>query len=237
MPKIFTTLDKIKPAYDITYKVVLFICKLLLIADILITTMSVIGRYVSFIPDPAWSEEVVLTCMSYMAVLSAAPVSYTHLLGGVLYCDRETVDKIEKMKVCTCLNPLHTAMSIYGCMLGYTLISAEMADEDLRSFIQKIGYIEAMPVVVDPGVLNPYEFIGAVINRRLPNPFMPDAPQRIATDTSQKLAIRFGETIKAYQARGLDKSNLVPVSYTHLDVYKRQTLASPPPKVNSRLLA
>ena len=130
-------------------------------------------------------------------------------LGGVLYCDRETVDKIEKMKVCTCLNPLHTAMSIYGCMLGYTLISAEMADEDLRSFIQKIGYIEAMPVVVDPGVLNPYEFIGAVINRRLPNPFMPDAPQRIATDTSQKLAIRFGETIKAYQARGLDKSNLV----------------------------
>ena len=130
-------------------------------------------------------------------------------LGGVLYCDHETVDKIEKMKVCTCLNPLHTAMSIYGCMLDYTLISAEMADEDLRSFIQKIGYIEAMPVVVDPGVLNPYEFIGAVINRRLPNPFMPDAPQRIATDTSQKLAIRFGETIKAYEARGLDKSNLV----------------------------
>ena len=130
-------------------------------------------------------------------------------LGGVLYCDRETVDKIEKMKVCTCLNPLHTAMSIYGCMLDYTLISAEMADEDLRSFIQKIGYIEAMPVVVDPGVLNPYEFIGAVINRRLPNPFMPDAPQRIVTDTSQKLAIRFGETIKAYEARGLDKSNLV----------------------------
>jgi fructuronate reductase len=27
---------------------------------------------------------------------------------------------------------------------------------------------------------------------------MPDAPQRIATDTSQKIPIRFGETIKAY---------------------------------------
>ena len=72
MPKIFTTLDKIKPAYDITYKVVLFICKRLLIADILITTVSVLGRYVPFIPDPSWSEEMVLTCMSYMAVLSAA---------------------------------------------------------------------------------------------------------------------------------------------------------------------
>ena len=129
-------------------------------------------------------------------------------LGGALYTTRETVDKVETMKVTTCLNPLHTAMSIYGCMLGYTLISAEMQDADLRAFIQKIGYIEAMPVVVDPGVLNPYEFIGAVINRRLPNPFMPDAPQRIAMDTSQKLPIRFGETIKKYIARGLDMSNL-----------------------------
>ena len=135
-------------------------------------------------------------------------------LGGALYTTRETVDKVETMKVTTCLNPLHTAMALYGCMLGYTLISAEMADEDLRSFIQKIGYMEAMPVVVDPGVLNPYEFIGAVINRRLPNPFMPDAPQRIACDTSQKLPIRFGETLKKYVARGLDKSNLVLIPLT-----------------------
>ena len=135
-------------------------------------------------------------------------------LGGALYTTRETVDKVETMKVTTCLNPLHTAMSIYGCMLGYTLISAEMADEDLRPFIQKIGYMEAMPVVVDPGVLNPYEFIGAVINRRLPNPFMPDAPQRIAMDTSQKLPIRFGETIKKYLNRGLDMANLVLIPLT-----------------------
>ena len=135
-------------------------------------------------------------------------------LGGALYTTRETVDKVETMKVTTCLNPLHTAMSIYGCMLGYTLISAEMKDEDLRAFIQKIGYMEAMPVVTDPGVLNPYEFIGAVINRRLPNPFMPDAPQRIASDTSQKLPIRFGETIKKYIARGLDKQNLVLIPLT-----------------------
>lgn len=135
-------------------------------------------------------------------------------LGGALYTTRETVDKVETMKVTTCLNPLHTAMSIYGCMLDYTLISAEMADDDIRTFIQKIGYMEAMPVVTDPGVLNPYEFIGAVINRRLPNPFMPDAPQRIAMDTSQKLPIRFGETIKKYVARGLDMSNLVLIPLT-----------------------
>ena len=135
-------------------------------------------------------------------------------LGGALYTTRETVDKVETMKVTTCLNPLHTAMSIYGCLLGYTLISAEMQDPDLRSFIQKLGYIEAMPVVTDPGVLNPYEFIGAVIGRRLPNPFMPDAPQRIASDTSQKLSIRFGETIKKYISRRLDMDNLVLIPLT-----------------------
>ena len=64
--------DKLKPLYDLVYKVVLFICKILLIADICITSYAVVGRYVPFIKDPAWSEEVVLTLMSYMAVLSAA---------------------------------------------------------------------------------------------------------------------------------------------------------------------
>ena len=72
MKSFFDAVDKIKPIYDVAYKVVLFICKPLLVADILITSMSVLGRYVSFVPDPAWSEEIVLTLMSYMAVLSAA---------------------------------------------------------------------------------------------------------------------------------------------------------------------
>jgi fructuronate reductase len=65
-----------------------------------------------------------------------------------------------------------------------------------------------MPVVTDPGVLNPYEFIDEVINKRFPNPFMPDAPQRIAMDTSQKLPIRFGETLKKYVTRALNLEDL-----------------------------
>ena len=65
-------MQAMKKFYDIVYKIVMTICKLLLIADILITTMAILGRYISFIPDPSWSEEMVLTLMSYMAVLSAA---------------------------------------------------------------------------------------------------------------------------------------------------------------------
>ncbi len=120
--------------------------------------------------------------------------------AGVYFTDRETVNKVEKMKVCTCLNPLHTALAVFGCLLGYTLISAEMKDKDLPRLVRRIGYDEGLPVVVNPGIIDPRKFIDEVVGIRIPNPFMPDTPQRIATDTSQKLSIRFGETIKAYIA-------------------------------------
>lgn len=71
MPTIFKKLDKLKPVYDAAYKVVLSICKVLLIADILVTIYMVIGRYLPFIPAPVWGEQVVLTLMVYMTVLSA----------------------------------------------------------------------------------------------------------------------------------------------------------------------
>jgi len=129
--------------------------------------------------------------------------------AGIYMTDRETVNKVERMKVCTCLNPLHTAMSVMGCMLGYTKISDEMKDADIVAYIKRIGYVEGMPVVTDPGIISPKKFIDDVTERRLVNPFMPDTPQRIATDTSQKLAIRFGETVKMYMADPkLDVKNL-----------------------------
>ena len=74
-----------------------------------------------------------------------------------------------------------------------------MSNPILKRLVEIIGYEEGLPVVVDPGVIEPKKFIDEVVNVRIPNPFMPDSPQRIATDTSQKLGIRFGETIKAYQ--------------------------------------
>lgn len=121
--------------------------------------------------------------------------------AGVYFTDRETVEKVERMKVCTCLNPLHTSMAIFGCLLGYKLIADEMKDDCIVKLINKIGYDEGMPVVSNPGIISPEDFIKEVIKVRLPNPYIPDTPQRIATDTSQKVGIRFGETIKAYVER------------------------------------
>ena len=128
--------------------------------------------------------------------------------AGVYYATRETVERVERMKVTTCLNPLHTCLAVFGCLLNFETIWQEMNDEDLKALVNRIGYVEGMPVVTDPGIMSPKTFLGEVLTVRLPNCFLPDTPQRIATDTSQKLSIRFGETIKAYLEKGMDVSNL-----------------------------
>ncbi|MCT3399577.1 mannitol dehydrogenase family protein, partial [Lentilactobacillus hilgardii] len=74
----------------------------------------------------------------------------------------------------------------------------EVSDPDMLNLIKQIGYVEGLPVVTDPKVINPKKFIDQLVNKRLPNPYIPDMPQRIASDTSQKLAVRYGVTIQHY---------------------------------------
>lgn len=134
---------------------------------------------------------------------------------GIIYTNRETVDKTEKMKVCTCLNPLHTSLAVFGCILSYKTIHDEMDDAELCKLVKKLGYDEGIKVVVNPEVLDPKEFLDTVVTKRLVNPFMPDTPQRIACDTSQKIPIRFGETIKAYRKSDcLSTDDLIAIPLT-----------------------
>lgn len=72
MPDVFIKLRKFEKVYNFVYSVFMLICKLLLVADILITSWIVLARYIKVIPAPNWGEELILTLMSYMAVLSAA---------------------------------------------------------------------------------------------------------------------------------------------------------------------
>ena len=72
MPDVFVKLRKFEKVYNFVYSVFMLICKLLLVADILITSWIVLARYIKVIPAPNWGEELILTLMSYMAVLSAA---------------------------------------------------------------------------------------------------------------------------------------------------------------------
>jgi fructuronate reductase len=149
----------------------------------------------------------------YLVVEDAFPGGRPPLeAAGVFFADRDTVNRAERMKVSTCLNPLHTALAVFGCLLGYTSIWSEMKDPALKKLVERIGYTEGIPVVADPGIFSPMDFIREVLEERFPNPFIPDTPQRIATDTSQKMSIRFGGTIRAYmESPDLNAADLVGI--------------------------
>jgi len=131
--------------------------------------------------------------------------------AGVYLTDRDTVNKSERMKVCTCLNPIHTALCTYACMLGYEKFADGIKDPDLAKLAHQIGYIEGLPVVIDPGIISPRAFLDEVINVRMANPYLGDTSQRIAVDISQMVGIRFGETIKSYVERYGSAENLVGI--------------------------
>jgi fructuronate reductase len=200
-------IDKITPRPDETVKQML---KDIGFSD---TTVSITAKQ-TYVAPFVNAEET-----QYLVIEDVFPngrPSFEKIEGsGVFFTSREIVGKMEKMKVCTCLNPLHTALAIFGCLLGYTKISEEMKDPDLVKLLEIIGYKEGLPVVVDPLVVSPKAFLDQVMKDRLPNPFMPDTPQRIACDTSQKIPIRFGETIKAYivnSALNIQDLRLIPLT-------------------------
>ena len=57
MPDVFIKLRKFEKVYNFVYSVFMLICKLLLVADILITSWIVLARYIKVIPAPNWGED------------------------------------------------------------------------------------------------------------------------------------------------------------------------------------
>lgn len=135
MPKIFDVFDKIRPIYAWTYKIVMFICKILLIVDILVTSMAVAGRFIEFIPDPAWSEQVVLTCMVYMAVLSATLAIRTNSHIRMTVFDQYLPKNAVKA--------LDVVSDIAVMVLGYILLTKGI--EVCNSPLAKFGKYESLP--------------------------------------------------------------------------------------------
>ncbi|MCL2571687.1 MAG: mannitol dehydrogenase family protein [Defluviitaleaceae bacterium] len=126
---------------------------------------------------------------------------------GVFFTDQDTVRKADQMKVCACLNPLHTILGVCGSLLDYPTISSCMQDKHLVAMLYQAAE-EAMPTVANPGIINPQDFFTEVITKRFPNPFIPDTPARINADASQKIPVRFGVTLKTRLEEGLDIAGL-----------------------------
>ncbi|MCI8708252.1 MAG: mannitol dehydrogenase family protein [Dorea sp.] len=131
--------------------------------------------------------------------------------AGVYMTDRDTVNKSERMKVTVCLNPIHTALGPYGCVLGYDLFSDEMKDPDMLKLGNLVGYGEGMEVVPDPVILSPKKFLDELMQERFPNPYLGDTCLRLCTDSSQGLGVRFGVTVKAYMEKYGDAKKLVGI--------------------------
>ncbi len=60
----------------------------------------------------------------------------------------------------------------------------------------------------DPKILSPKEFLDECLYERFPNPYLGDTVQRLVTDISQGVGVRFGETVKAYVERDGDAKKL-----------------------------
>jgi fructuronate reductase len=134
--------------------------------------------------------------------------------AGVILTDRATVNDADQMKVTACLNPLHTALAIFGCLLGYDSIAEEVTNPDLIKLIRGLGFDEDLPVVKNPKIIDPTQFINELLNKRLPNKNIPDTPQRIASDTSQKISIRYGVTLQHYlddPSKDVKKLKYIPI--------------------------
>jgi len=138
--------------------------------------------------------------VSYLVIQDEFPNGRPPLeKAGVIFCDSpEDVARYEKMKVGTCLNPIQTTLCIFGCLLNHEHIYDTIADPLLKELVYRQSYDEALPVVVHPGGIEPAEFLREVLEERLPNPNIPDTPARIITDTSQKVGVRYGDTIIAH---------------------------------------
>jgi len=131
---------------------------------------------------------------------------------GVYMTDRETVNLSERMKVTVCLNPVHSATGPLGVTLGYDLFAHMLnTDADMMKMARMVAYDEGLPVVPNPGILSPQEFVDELFNDRFTNEYLGDTNLRLAVDVSQMVGIRFGETIKAYVAKYGDASRLTAI--------------------------
>lgn len=121
---------------------------------------------------------------------------------GVYLADRATVNLSERMKVTACLNPVHSATGPVGVVLGEELYAKMLnTNPDMMKMARMVAYDEGLPMVENPRILSPKAFTDELFTDRFPNEYLGDTNLRLATDTSQGVGVRFGETIKAYMKK------------------------------------
>ena len=134
--------------------------------------------------------------------------------ADVIMTDKNSVMLCERMKIESCLNPLQTAAALCGMLLNKKYIADCMQEPCINLLVKTLGF-EGCKVVQDPKVINYKEFLQEAIDIRMPNPYINDTPARIATDSSSKIAIRLGLSLKRYIESNKDINSLkaIPLVY------------------------
>ncbi len=131
---------------------------------------------------------------------------------GVYMVDRDTVNLAERMKVTACLNPVHSATGPLGVVLGEDLFADMLnSNEEMLKMARMVAYKEGLPMVIDPKIISPKAFTDELFTERFPNVYLGDTNLRLATDVSQGVGVRFGETIKAYVAQKGSAEELIAI--------------------------
>ena len=130
---------------------------------------------------------------------------------GVYMTDRHTVNLAERMKVTACLNPVHSALGPLEVVLGIPLFADGLKDPTLLKMAKMVAYGEGMPAIEDPLILSPKAFTDELFEDRFVNEYLGDTNLRLATDVSQGVGVRFGETIKTYVRRYGSAEQLVAI--------------------------
>lgn len=122
--------------------------------------------------------------------------------AGVKFGRRLLVRDGCNMKMSACFNPLQTAMAIFASLMGEETMADAMERDGIMNMVKVLGYLEGLPVVKDPKIIDPREYLDQVTGERLSNPVLIDVPHRILVNTSEKMAVRYGVTVKAHKRKG-----------------------------------
>ena len=146
----------------------------------------------------------------YLIIEDSFPITRPSLQGnGVLYTTRDEVSNYELIKVTAALNPIHSTLAVFGSLFEIPTIYDCLRNPLLKLLVTNMGYKESI-LSLDCSLQHKgKEFLTEVLEERFSNPFIKDTPSRIMTDTSMKVAVRYGETLKRAYLRGDNMKNYV----------------------------
>jgi fructuronate reductase len=120
--------------------------------------------------------------------------------AGVVLVDDVSPWESAKLRL---LNATHSLLAYTGLALGIGTIAEAVTDPRLRGFAERLQREEVAPTLDAPAGLDVRAY-GDTILERFANPALGHTTAQVGSDGSQKLSVRFAETVTGTLAAGRD---------------------------------